>query len=203
MNLIIEGLTGSGKSQILLELKHVLVDYQIFYEADTFGDFMLEVESTNYTTDYIYRLKNCLRNLKNKIDSKYILERFHFSYYPFLSDWSLYKEIDHELYGLNFMTIFLTYDESLLETRALNHFGILNSIGVETVIEHFGSKENALNAYKESNKKRKECLNFSKLPYVEIDTTAMTWNQYAEIIVNLINDGNLGTDELLDIYPNH
>ncbi|HMR88654.1 MAG TPA: hypothetical protein PKD51_10895 [Saprospiraceae bacterium] len=187
MNLIIEGLTGSGKSQIISHLEPALVDHKIFYEMETFGNFMLEVESPNYFFDHNNRLNQCLKQINSNKEGKYILERFHFSYYPFLRDWAMYTEIDKTLHKLNFMVIFLTYHESLLEERALHHYGILNSIGTETVIEHFGSKENALNAYRDSNRKRKECLNYTKLQCIEIDTTEMNWMQYAEVIINLVN----------------
>jgi hypothetical protein len=186
MNFIIEGLTGSGKSQIIAQLNLILCDYCIISESETFGNFMLEIEDKNTNIEKIYRLNDCMKKIKNDENQKFILERFHFSYFPFINKWELYEEIDRALNELNFFIILLTYREDLLEKRALNHQEILNSIGTEAVIDYFGSKQNALNSYKKSHLRRMECLKYTKLQHIEIDTSEMEWKKYAQKILDLV-----------------
>lgn len=184
MNIIIEGLTGAGKSQIISHLKknHQVHDFQIIYESETFGELLDELDSEKSDKEKIYRLYNCLEQIKKYPQQKFILERFHFSYFPFLNDWKLYEAIDQELKDLNFMIILLTYNEVLIEQRALNHQDVLNANIQEALLEYFGSKENALAAYKQSQDKRIECLKYTKLPHLMMDTSDMKWEEYAEEI---------------------
>jgi thymidylate kinase len=190
MNIIIEGLTGAGKSQIISQLKkisqeNILDQYEIIYENDTFGELLAEIKEKKTDKEKLFRLNNCLDKIR-KGSGKFILERFHFSYYPFINNWELYREIDQELKDLNFMLILLTYQEELLEERAVKHRDVLNSTGSKALIEYFGSLEKAISAYKESQGKRIECLKYTKLPYVEIDTSEMKWQNYVGKILETI-----------------
>jgi hypothetical protein len=192
MNIIIEGLTGTGKSQIISHLKKTEDNtnkYQIIYETETFGEFMAEIDEKITGKEKLFRLTNCLEKIRKSGEQKFILERFHFSYYPFLNNWELYRKIDQELKDLNFMIILLTYQEKLLEERALNHRDVLNSTGSEVLVEYFGSLENALLAYKESQSKRIECLKYTKLPYLELDTSEMKWQNYVPKILEILHCG--------------
>lgn len=188
-NLIIEGLSGCGKSTIIRNLTKTFnkrnISHTVFDEEKTFGNLMDEIKDES-AIDKCFRLNNVIQEIKQLNNELIIFERFHLSYYAVLSDWDLYSDIDLELGKNNFAIVLLTYNDNLIPERALNHFDIKNTDSLKLFIEYFGSLENAINAYKESQNKRIEALNKTKLDYIKIDTSEKSWTGYEQKILNFI-----------------
>ncbi|MFN8673185.1 MAG: hypothetical protein U0457_14035 [Candidatus Sericytochromatia bacterium] len=189
-NLIIEGLSGAGKSIIIKLLEKKLqeknIDYILYDENETFGDLTEEIKDINNSDiDKCFRLYNILKKLNINSELK-ILERFHLSYYALIQDWNLYKEIDEELFKDNFLIVFLDYADNLIFDRAINHADLKHD-GLALAIDFFGSKEKAFEAYLNSKNNRKKALNLTKLKFIEIDTSEMLWEKYtSEILTKLL-----------------
>lgn len=189
-NLIIEGLTGAGKSQTIKALVSLLSEkklpYKVFSEIETFGDFIIDLNNQQLSNkEKCFMLEKILEELELHKDKVIILERFHFSYYAFLKDWSLYAEIDKKLQEKNFLQVLLTYNEKLFFERAVKHNDRIttNSNWEAETIEYFGSIEDALSEYKKFQDNRLEALAYTKLPIRRIDTSKMLWEEYAKEIV--------------------
>ncbi|MEK7434709.1 MAG: hypothetical protein AABZ74_16360 [Cyanobacteriota bacterium] len=187
-NLIIEGLSGSGKSKIIKKLELFLnknnIDYKIYFETETFGDFMDELSDKNKSdSEKIYRLNDILNKIeKDSKETLIILERFHLSYYALIDNWDLYFKIDELLSEKNFLLVLLEYNQDLIIERALNHFDIKEN-GLELAVEYFGSLEKAIEAYTQSKINREIALKKTKIPNIKIDTSSMDWNFYLEEII--------------------
>ena len=91
--LLLEGVTGSGKTQTLKALRahpafSALMDRgRVFLEEATFGEFMDELRQSESRPGSRYRrLDHVLRELEQEASAGssaygYVLERFHLSYY--------------------------------------------------------------------------------------------------------------------------
>lgn len=193
--LIIEGLSGSGKSKLIKEisksLKQANYPYKIYSEEETFGDFMDELNNSTITEEKkCYRLNKVIEkiNTENK-DTLIILERFHLSYYALLPKWRLYRKVDKILTSKDFFMVLLNYDKKLILERAINHFDMKAKLAnpLEAMISYFGSKEKAILAYEKSQIKRLEGLKKTKVNTIEIDTSNMNWEEYTKIIISKIS----------------
>lgn len=189
-NLIIEGLTGAGKSQTIKAIELILsekkLSYKLFNEEKTFGDFITDLSNNKLSNkEKCFRLENTLKELEVYKEQIVILERFHFSYYALLKNWSLYDEIDKTLQKNNFLQVLLTYDEKLFFERAIKHNDRIttNSNWEAETIEYFGSIEKALSEYKKFQDNRLEALAYTKLPILKIDTSKKLWGKYAKEIL--------------------
>ncbi|MFN8576482.1 MAG: hypothetical protein U0354_06470 [Candidatus Sericytochromatia bacterium] len=187
MNLIIDGITGAGKSIIIKKLKELLKEtsLEIIYEEETFGDLLEDIEKKDI--NLLYRLDKVIQRIINDRNKFYILERFHLSYFPFINDWSLLENYDLKLKELNFEIIMLDYDDNLLFDRALNHNDVIKNELEGELIKYFGSHENAIKAYKESKDKRLSSLSLTKIPFFKIDTSKKDWDKYTKQILQKIN----------------
>lgn len=194
-NLIIEGLSGSGKSILIKELSQILkktdLKHKIYSEEETFGDFMDDLNNPDIPEDKkCYRLNEVLEKIKAENENTLIiLERFHLSYYALLPKWRLYRKIDKFLTNNGFFMVLLNYDKNLILERAINHFDMKAKVEnpLETMINYFGSKEKAIKAYEKSQTKRLEGLKKTKVNSMELDTSNMDWEEYAKIILSQIS----------------
>jgi hypothetical protein len=187
-HLIIEGLTGAGKSSLIAELKNILPaeQWQMIYEDETLGELLSELEDKE-TTNYqkCYRLRQVLTKVDGNANHSYLLERFHPSYYALIPDWELFKEMDRWLAEKNFVLVMLYYDDSLLEERAMRHCDGKDD-GYDNAVAYWGSKEKAIEAYKKSQDNRLECLGLTKMHYLKIDTSGREWPKYAREMIKHI-----------------
>lgn len=193
-NLIIEGLSGAGKSNLIREITTILkndnIPHKIYSEEETFGNFMDYLNnSTMNESQKCYRLDEVIEKIKteNK-DNLLILERFHLSYYALLPKWRLYRKVDKFLSSNDFFMVLLTYDKNLILERAINHFDMKAKVDnpLDAMISYFGSKEKTIQAYEKSQSKRLEGLKKTKINTIEIDTSNMNWAEYAKIIISRI-----------------
>jgi len=187
-HLIIEGLTGAGKSSVIAELRNILPaeQWQIIYEDETLGELLSELEDKK-TTNYekCYRLRQVLATMDRNANHSYLLERFHPSYYALIPDWELFRETDSILAEKNFVLVMLHYNERLLEERAMCHFDRKDD-GFNNAVAYWGSKEKAFEAYKKSQDNRLACLELTSMNYLKIDTSGREWPRYAREIIEHI-----------------
>ncbi len=184
--LIIEGVAGTGKTTAI-ELLKKAVGFEnslIVTEEHTLGELFSEIQEGKIpSAHFIKRLENVIDKLNQDCDS-IILERFHHSYYALGIDWELLKPIDEILSRMNFKTVLLDLPKSQLEKRSLKRVE-RNDVGWETgFLELYGSPEAAINAFFESQQKRKDSLKLSRLKNCIVDTSLMDWKNIVSNISN-------------------
>ena len=197
--ILIEGVTGAGKSQTLLALTHnrafsvLLGSGRVFEEDDTFGEFMAEIQEPGVPNHrHLRRLESVLSLLEQHAGSTrdrggFVLERFHLSYYALLPDWNLYEAFDERLARLNCLTVLLHIPEQDIEYRCLDREDRAATTWSDDMITHFGSRAAVLDAIVQSTHRRREAAQRSRLPILEIDTGSKTWKAYADTIVEAWN----------------
>jgi hypothetical protein len=181
MKILLEGLTGTGKSQTIAALSRLgLVPPLVVPEEETFGDFMEEL--TDPSKDDAFRLRR-LEAVRPRLrqEPSFLLERFHVSYYALLPRWPLYAAIDAELADLGVTLVLLWIDEPLLRSRSLLREEY-DGADWQALVQHFGSEDNALAALRLSQQRRFEALARTGLRSMTIDTAAKDWDAYARQI---------------------
>jgi len=193
--ILIEGVTGSGKTHTLRALKHhrefsdLLGSGRVFDEEETFGEFMSEIQEQGIPVQYhLRRLEHVLTLLERKSGSAekpvgFVLERFHLSYYALLPDWDLYAAFDERLARLNCRTVLLRVPEPDISLRCLDREDRAGTTWSDDMISHFGSRPAVLDAIVQSTRRRSEAARKSRLPTLEIDTGARSWEVYADQVV--------------------
>jgi len=193
--ILIEGVTGAGKTQTLQALvQHVafsslLGSGRVFAEEETFGEIMSEIQEPGISNEqYLRRLTHILGLVEEKAASSrdrvgFVLERFHLSYYAQLPDWDLYAGLDERLARLNCITVLLSIPEQDLVRRCLDRKERAGTSWTQDMVTHFGSREAVLGAVIQSTRRRREAARMSRLPLLEIETGAESWSEYATRIV--------------------
>ena len=198
-NILLEGVTGAGKTQTLRALMHhpvfptLLGSGRVFDEDETFGEVMAEIQKSG-TADHRHfrRLERILALLERHDGSirrraGFVLERFHLSYYALLPDWNLYAVFDERLARLNCLTVLLHIPEQDLANRCLDREDRAAISWSGDMITHFGSRPAALDAIIQSTRRRREAARLSRLPVLDIDTESKSWEAYADKIVEAWN----------------
>ena len=106
------------------------------------------------------------------------LDRFHPSSYALLPRWALYAPIDEALARYDFRVVLLMVPEARLHDRSL-YRKEETARWAEEMIAYFGSEAQALEGITLSQRRRQECLEWTRLPSLTIDTSAMEWDAYA------------------------
>ena len=197
--ILIEGVTGSGKTQTLQALMHhkgfsaLLGSGRVFAEEETFGEVMSEIQESGISNEhYVRRLTHILGLVETQVGSSgdragFVLERFHLSYYALLPDWELYAGFDERLARLNCLTVLLSIPEQDLARRSLDRKDRAGTSWTEDMITHFGSRESVLGAVIQSVRRRREAARMSRLPLIEIETGSGSGSDYASEIVEAWN----------------
>jgi len=197
--ILIEGVTGSGKTQTLQALMHhkgfsaLLGSGRVFAEEETFGEVMSEIQESGISNEhYLRRLTHILGLVETQVGSSgdragFVLERFHLSYYALLPDWELYAGFDERLARLNCLTVLLSIADQDLARRSLDRKDRAGTSWTEDMITHFGSRESVLGAVIQSVRRRREAARMSRLPLIEIETGSGSWSDYASEIVEAWN----------------
>lgn len=183
-NLIIEGLTGAGKSKVITHLVKAMPSqqWQIISEEETFGELMSELDDKTVTyPEKCFRLRNVLSKIESDNETAFLLERFHPSYYAMIPEWNLYREMDNALTRHNFLLVLLMYDEQLFEERAIRR---KDGNRTESMVSYWGSFEKVIAACKRSQERTLECLKLSDMRHLVIDTSKMEWEGYAKQILD-------------------
>src|SRR5262245_28730543 len=119
--LLLEGVTGSGKTRTLQALQAhpafqaLMRRGRVFVEEETFGEFMDEVRQPEPQPGHRYRrLGQVLHTVEQAAGADgapyaYVLERFHPSYYALEPEWGRYDAIDQRLRALNCKAVLLSF----------------------------------------------------------------------------------------------
>ena len=192
--LIIEGVTGAGKSQTLRALGRQpafaarLGPGRVVFEEDTLGEVMDEIAQLGGPpARHVWRLDRVLAALEHEStaapEARFVLERFHLSYYALLPDWELYEAYERALARLGCASVLLTLDPSALAVRSLERADRRGTGWADGMIAHYGSRDAALAAIARSQQRRLGALALTRLPTRIIDTTGQTWDDYASEIL--------------------
>lgn len=193
--LILDGVTGAGKSQTLRALQAhsawptLLQGGRVIPEEETLGEFMAELQQPSRSpTERLIRLYAVLDELEHAASvadqtSGYVLERFHLSYYALLPDWQLYRPIDDRLRALHSQLVLLEFAPQHTAARALDRVDRQASTWTQEMIAYYGSREAVLEAITRSRALRQASLALTRLPSLTIETTAMDWATYADQII--------------------
>jgi thymidylate kinase len=195
--ILIEGVTGAGKTQTLRALMHhfqfspLLGSGRVFDEDETFGEVMTEIQEPGILDHhYLRRLESVLEQLEQHgtgahASASFVLERFHLSYYALVPDWNLYADFDERLNRLNCMTVLLQIPQQESENRCIDREDRADTPWSDTMITHFGSRPAVLDALVQSTLRRRDAARRSRLPILEIDTGSKSWTAYAIEIVEV------------------
>lgn len=183
---IIEGLTGAGKSSTIAALQEVGAKVA-FDEDATFGEYMNEWLSNPQMPVELRarRLLHVLDSVSNPTRRSdpgvHIIERFHLSYYAIDGEWSFYDLIDERASELGITLALLDFSDDCVPARSLyrNEYG---GADWQSLINIYGSEELALQALRLSQHRRREALTRTRIRNVVINTEQMAWCEYAKTI---------------------
>jgi hypothetical protein len=182
--LIIEGVTGTGKTSTIRALTSVTT-FELFDEDETFGDFMTEwiaapQSATRYAQSRQHSILDAIATHRSDPTYRYLLERFHPSQYALGANW--YDEIDERCAKLHCKVVLLTLPTEDLRMRCL-YRAEYGGRDWQDFIEFYGSEPAALEAVQRSQQRRHDALTKSALPHLIIDTGEQSWLAYAEQIL--------------------
>lgn len=177
--LILEGVTGSGKSSTVRALQ-ACASFRLYDEDQTFDDFLTHFwdNPSAAARREARRLEAILTEIERAPNEHYLLERFHFSPIAVGSDPAWYHAINERCAALNCKTAVLTVPENQVLCRSLNR----REHGArdwQALIARYGSQHAALNLIHAAQNHRIEAVKRSGLQFVLIDTDAMAWDDYA------------------------
>ncbi len=183
-SIIIEGISGAGKSKVISEIKKIMAgcspeNLEVIYENTTYGELMDELNDASQTdSDRCKRLESVYDLIARETGKFFVIERFHPSYYAVMPEKDLYEKIDGKMAVLGFKLVLLSYSDEKLNERAFNHKD--GGLGLAGRIEtYFGGAEAAINKFIDSKRKREEYLKFTRMDHTIIMTDEMNWAQYA------------------------
>lgn len=177
VRVILEGLTGTGKSSTLAAMGRLgLLPPLVVPEEETFGDFMTELEAGNADLGRLDAVA-----ARALTAPAFLLERFHLSYYALLPGWDRYAALDARLAEAGVRGVLLTVDDALLRGRSLMR-AEYNSTDWQGFADHFGSEGAALEALRASQARRVEGLAKSAMRWTHIDTSAKDWDAVARAV---------------------
>jgi len=180
---IVEGLTGTGKSSTIAAL--CARGVEVWFDEDaTFDDFMNRwlADPAMQPDQRTERLDRILAHVEagtgRMSDAATVIERFHLSYAALDDDWAVYERIDHQAAKLGIALVLLDLPDELLAERCLyrREFGRTDW---QSLSDIYGSEADALEALRVSQQRRRHALARTQLEHITIDTAAMAWTEYA------------------------
>jgi chloramphenicol 3-O-phosphotransferase len=187
--LILEGVTGAGKSSTLAALARCaarppwLEAARVVTEEETLGELMSEdlQDPSRSVAERVARLTRILALVSGAPPGApaFLLERFHLSYYALQPDWAPYVAMDADLAERGFRQVLLTIPEAEIRRRSLHRVDRAEEAWARGMIEYFGSEALALEALLASRSRRLDCCAWTRLPTLILDTSAMAWDEVA------------------------
>ena len=190
-HVIIEGVTGSGKTSILKRLQLLLGDRALpIDESYTLGLIMEQVKDDDWISDpqfdaldsVLARMEQHQREHRPEI---LLVERFHLTPYALFPYWKYYDKYDKELAAMPTALILLTFPDELVEERSIDR--VDEPEYADTMIEYYGSRSSAIEAVNLSQHRRIDALKKTRLPFLQIDTQKQDWDGYGDAILEYIN----------------
>ena len=177
--LIVEGVTGTGKSSTVRALE-AITPLRLFDEDATFGEFMAEfdLDRDAAARHAQRRMENVLDEIEAAPQEQYLIERFHFSQLALGSDWKWYEQIDRRCAALGCKVVVLTLPPDELASRCLYRVEY-EGTDWQSFIPRYGSEAAALNAISRAQQNRIDAVERSLLDHRFVDTSAMDWAGYA------------------------
>ncbi len=182
--IIIEGISGAGKSKVISEIKKIMAGrptekLEVIHETRTYGELMDELKDASRTDrDRCERLDSVCELIACETGKFFIIERFHPSYYAVMPDRALYEKIDSQMAAMGFKLALLSYRDENLRERAFNHAD--GGPGLDERIEkYFGGASAAMDKFVDSKRKREEYLKLTRMEHIVIMTDEMNWHEYA------------------------
>jgi predicted ATPase len=196
--LILEGVTGVGKSSTLAALARCgerppwLEAARLVPEDETLGELMAEdlqdpSRSVAERTARLTRILALVREAPPEAPA-FLLERFHLSYHALQPDWTSYVVMDAELAERGFRQVLLTLPEPEIRRRSLHRVDRAEEGWADGMIAYFGSEAQALEALVASRTRRLECCAWTRLPTLVLDTSEMDWADVARKIAAFCAD---------------
>ncbi len=123
--IIIEGVTGSGKSSVIRELKALLpINTEYILEEETLGNIMQQIKDESWIAEpHFNALEICLRQIEEHCEKQtsgiIIVERFHLTAYALFPYWEKFDAFDQRLFELGSRVVLLNFETSLAEFRSI------------------------------------------------------------------------------------
>lgn len=181
--LIIEGVTGAGKTSIISHLRHILPSQtRVIPEEETLGNVMSLVNDERWaahpTFEHFERILAGFRQLQGP--HPIVLERFHLTAYALLPNWEVLRSFDTILAELDAHLVLCTFPNNLIENRSIDR---ADDPGyADTMIGYYGSRNAAIEAVRVSQERRVQALSMTRLPFLHLDTSDNAWTDYAKSI---------------------
>lgn len=186
--MILEGLTGTGKSSVLRALaRGAAHTYDMFDEEVTFGEFFAELVAHPERPDFS-RLHATLAEVERRAAAgaayRFVLERFHPSYYALYPDRAAYAAIDRRAAALGTAIVLLDLPDALLRERSL--YRADRPEHAEALLRLYGDETRALEALRRSRDARRAYVRASACPHVILDTGDRAWARCADAVGALL-----------------
>jgi predicted ATPase len=192
--LIIDGITGAGKSSVLREVRTRLEaspegsETHFIFEEETIGELMTQVKDPTWRAAPTFEaLERVLDRMEQGLsvhpDRKYIVERFHLTAYALFPEWQWLERFDARLARLGAAQVLLSYPEHLAERRAIERVDRQDEQWAQGMDAWYGSRAAALEAVLQSQRNRWNGLRKSALPFLHLDTRAAEWPRYAATLL--------------------
>jgi thymidylate kinase len=192
--LIIDGITGAGKSSVLREMRKRMAESSeghathFISEDETLGEIMNQVRDPAWrATPTFEALQDVLDRVEQELAMdparRFIIERFHLTTYALFPEWERLERFDARLARLGAVQVLLSYPEELAEQRAIERADRLEEKWAQGMDAWYGSRVAALDAVIQSQRRRWEGLRKSTLPFLHLDTREAHWPRYGATIL--------------------
>lgn len=180
--LIFEGITGAGKSSTLEALRRVCT-CSVVSEDVTFGDFMREfdLDPGVAALGFAQRLNSVLDDVARHAAENVVLERFHFSAIALGADAVVLREVELRCRDLGCTVVIFTLPDVALKSRSL-YRREYDGADWQGLCSAYGSEQAALRVLRRAQSRRVDAIRAGLLPYLEVETSDMAWERYAEKI---------------------
>lgn len=191
--LIIEGVTGGGKTSVIKELRRLIdVSVSFIEEETTLGLIMDQIRDPEWMKNPEFdALASVMETLEDDLSRnpqrRYLVERFHLTAYALTGYWEKLQEFDMRMHELGARMVLLTYPDRLVERRSI--LRIERNNWAEGMIQYYGSKEKAISAVVDSQRSRWDGLSRTSIPFLHIDTREQDWLLYASLIKTFWSEG--------------
>jgi hypothetical protein len=185
--LIVEGVTGTGKTSTIKALKAIAA-FELIDEEATFDNFMTEFFADPNTAAHRAhsRMAAILDEIEaHKTSRRYLLERFHFSQIALGSKWKWYWDLDQRCAELEAKVLVLVLPADKIARRSL-YRAEHGDRDWQNLIGRYGSEEHALAAIRDSQATRMKAVEKSRLEHRVLDTSEKAWRRYAVEIADWV-----------------
>ncbi|PIQ27384.1 hypothetical protein COW36_22545 [bacterium (Candidatus Blackallbacteria) CG17_big_fil_post_rev_8_21_14_2_50_48_46] len=186
---LIEGVAGTGKSSLIAQLKAQLKSAsrkgKVFDEGQTFGELLEELKTHPSPEAHFWRMEQVMQALAGSLNLDYlILERFHPSYYVQFPLAEHFSRFDRQLAAWGFEFVLLDLPDQAFAERSL-YCPEREAEGWSAGnIAWYGSEQKAIEAFQNSQARRREYANLSKMKVRILDTSAQNWLIYAKDLLD-------------------